>query len=117
MFAVSLMVFGMVGCGDSLTAKMSPQDKIPVSEKEYGSLWPLTVTNGFVYKRDVSYGLSEVVFISDDGKEYGLNGTALSHGYRNIHEITKMRYLDDEKTYPIYSDVSGLIDIAVKGEN
>jgi len=87
--------------------------KIPVSAEELGDRWPLTVTSGYIYKRDVSQGRSEVIFVAPDGKEYGLNGVAQSDGYLDIHEITKLENVSYGQEY---EDVSELISIGLYGK-
>ena len=88
-------------------------NELLVSAEELGDSWPLTVPNGYIYKREASHGRSEVVFVAPDGREYGLNGTALSAGYSDIHHITKSRSVFGD---PRYEDVSGLIRIGLNGK-
>jgi hypothetical protein len=95
-----------------------PEPKIPVSAEEFGGRWPLTVSSGYIIKREryipgASFKSYSVIFVSPDGTRYGLNGHALTEGYRNIHAITKSRLLMGE---PIYEDVSELIDIGLRGK-
>lgn len=64
----------------------------PVSEKEFGKDWPLTVPSGTLacvlpsYWHDVHY----IIFISPEGKEYTLEGKTDAKGkYLPIYSILK----------------------------
>ncbi|MBM3831842.1 MAG: DUF4339 domain-containing protein [Verrucomicrobia bacterium] len=92
--------------------------KIPVSAAEFGDRWPLTVSSGYIIRRErkipnASFKSYSVIFESPDGTRYGLNGHALTEGYRNIHAITKSHLVFGE---PRYEDVSGLISIGLNGK-
>ena len=111
-FPFLLLAFVMLTEGIHSLFTPSPQ-KVAVSAQELGDRWPLTVPTGHIYKRGASQGRSMVVFVAPDGAEYGLNGTALSAGYRNIHEITKYEIVSYGRRY---EDVSDLISIGLYGK-
>jgi hypothetical protein len=97
-----------------LTGCSGEPKKIPVRAEEFGDRWPLTISSGHIYKRELSQDRVAVVFVAPDGVEYGLNGTAQSQGYRNIHDISKTRTgLFDIK---LYEDVDVLINVGLYGK-
>lgn len=114
LIAAAALVFVFVAVILSATA----EPKIAVSAEGFGGRWPLTVSNGFIIKREryipnSSFKSYSVIFESPDGNRYGLNGQALSEGYRDIHAITKSRLVFGE---PLYEDVSELISIGLDGK-
>jgi hypothetical protein len=71
----------VVGCeSDSGT---SNSDGVEVSAAELGDKWPLTVDRGTLRCE----GDIDVIFTAPDGTEYGVNGTALDHGFKDIDPI------------------------------
>jgi hypothetical protein len=56
----------------------------------FGKAWPLTVERGYLRcEESTADGPAgqAVVFTSPDGREYGVNGTALDEGYPRINPI------------------------------
>ena len=97
-----------VGCGGENSQPVVPQVKsAPVSEQQLGEQWPLTVPSG-----RVSCALGTVVtFISPDGKEYALNGTAKGRGkFLPIEGIWK----PDPTNPPAKKNIGVLIDEGLK---
>ena len=87
--------------------------EVSVSEKSYDGDWPLTVSEGKIYARTLKPQFGEriaVIFIAPNGREYGLNGTAQSEGYADIHNITRV---DTNTISESYMEVSGLISIGL----
>jgi hypothetical protein len=65
--------------------KAAPPTAAAVSKKQFGKRWPFVhITAGTVrcIPRDGTVG--EVIFVADDGRTFGLNGTALDAGYKDI---------------------------------
>ena len=84
-----------------------------VSQTDYKGDWPLTVSEGKIYAHTLKPQFGEriaVIFIAPNGRKYGLNGTAQSAGYANIHQITK---IDTNTISESYMDVSDLISIGL----
>ena len=76
---------------------------------QFGKAWPLTVDQGLVGCRDKpGTGLQILTFFDPDGKEWALNGTALSAKYPAIDPIWK----DDDFAGKV--DIGPLIDRAAK---
>ena len=112
--AFPFLLFAFIILINGVHRLFTPAPKqLSVSAQELGDRWPLTVPTGHIYKRSVSQGRSEVIFVAPDGTEYGLNGTALSAGYRDIHEITKFENVSYGRRY---EDVSSLISIGLYGK-
>lgn len=112
---VVLVIF-QKGC-DRLQSSFSEMNikKVQVAEMEFGERWPLTVPSGRIYRIDQGHGRIAVVFTAPDGIEYGLNGTAQTMGYRDIHEITK-QYQDSSNTASLYRDLNELISIGLNAK-
>jgi hypothetical protein len=53
----------------------------PVTQAEFGTTWPLTVSEGRLACTRWTGGLMAVTFIAPDGKESALNGIARQSGY------------------------------------
>jgi hypothetical protein len=77
---LALAAIAFAGCGGGGSDSSSG---IQVSSGQYGSKWPLTVDHGKLRCE----GDIEVIFTAPDGTEYGVNGTALDHGFKDIHPI------------------------------
>ena len=77
-FAVAMILFPLSVFANGLE----------ISETEYGSKWPFTVSKGTLECR----GIKEVVFVNE-GKAYAINGKASSKVkrgiYRSLFEIWK----------------------------
>ncbi|NHC36895.1 DUF2511 domain-containing protein [Scytonema millei] len=81
------------------TASEVPATSRAISEAELGEKYPFTVPEGTV-RCATEYGAA-VVFVTPDGTEYGVNGTAdASKQFKDIHPIWK----DDPR--PGYAKVS-----------
>ncbi len=59
-----------------------PFTGVHVTRKQFGDKWPFTVEEGNV--EDIDYA---VVFHTNDGKKYALNGIAMGRGYLDIEPI------------------------------
>ena len=96
----------LLGCSPAATVT-----KTPVNEADFGTIWPLTVSKGTIetYEEKGSQGYRqiEVRFVTEDGQTYGLNGTAQTHGYSDIHAVTKTRTGAAGGT--LYEEVDSLI--------
>lgn len=74
-----------------VTGCVPQRNERPVSEKEFGKDWPLTLPSGTLacvlpYWQDVHF----IIFISPDGKEYTLEGKSETKGkYLPIYSILK----------------------------
>jgi hypothetical protein len=107
-----------VGCGGENSqpvpsvAPVAPQVKsAPVSEEQLKDQWPLTVSSGRVSCVLNSGGGKVVTFISLDGKEYSLNGTASGSGkFLPIEGIWK----PDPTNPPAKKNIGALIDEGLK---
>ena len=73
--------------------------------KEQFNPWPLVVPHGIISNYRSNGQQSEIVFETPTHQFYGLNGTAINHGYADIHEITKKDVSKPDQ----YMDVSDLI--------
>lgn len=87
----------IVACGDSV-----PDDaKGLIKRSDYGEQWPFTVESGYLECQQGS-----IVTFTADGIEYGVNGTALSRGYKDIVAI----WAEDPSFYEMaqtFADSSG----------
>lgn len=77
---------------------------VSISHEQFNS-WPLVVPNGIISNFKVNGQQNEIVFETPTHQFYGLNGTAINHGYADIHEITKKDVSKPDQ----YMDVSDLI--------
>ena len=106
-----------VGCGGEnnqpapSVAPVAPVKSGQVSEQQLGEQWPLTVPSGRVSCVLNSGGGKAVTFISPDGKEYALNGTAKGPGkLLPIEGIWK----PDPTNPPAKKNIGVLIDEGLK---
>jgi len=81
---------GVILVAGILTVSCAPQDtetQVPmeaqISRADFGDEWPLTVDEGELRCEPPS----RVVFTDPDGKEWGVNGMAVTHGYPEIDSI------------------------------
>ena len=73
----AISVISLFSCsGGTETQSDEVSHEKVVSRFMYGDEWPLTVESGTL--RCLDYG--GVVFISDEGRMYGINGTAKTYG-------------------------------------
>ena len=83
----------LYSCNGATTSESDGREKF-VTRSMFGKEWPLTVNSGTL--KCLDYG--GVVFISEEGIIYGVNGTAKTHGrsagYANIENI----WADDLET-------------------
>ncbi len=86
-----------------LSSKNVHQIAVSISESEFHS-WPLVVPHGIVINSGLR-GQTEIVFETPTHQFYGLNQTAIKHGYANVREITKKNPSKPGQ----YMDVSDLI--------
>jgi hypothetical protein len=104
-----LLLAVVLALGNSIYCSMDDarhtSKKESVSASQIGESWPLTVSEGKIFRRSFNHGQIAVVFVAPDGTEYGLNGTAQQNGYRDIHLITQR----DPRNPELYKDVFDLI--------
>lgn len=100
---------------DSFKLWMRTSKKIPISAAQLGDSWPLTVSNGIIFNiRDRENDQRfYVIFRTQSGREYGVNGAAQSSGYADIHDITKSH----EGLYTRYDEVDELISIGLNAND
>lgn len=83
---IILSQFILFSCNSGSKTESDEPEKF-VSRSMFGKGWPLTVDNGTL--KCLDYG--GVVFISEDGRTYGVNGTAKTYGktagYSDIEDI------------------------------
>lgn len=94
LFTIAILLqFILFSCNSDSTAEADAPQKL-VSRSMFGDKWPLTIDKGTL--KCLDYG--GVVFISDDGQIYGVNGTAKTYGktagYSDIEDI----WADDLET-------------------
>ena len=106
--AATVALVVLAGCGEaSSSGDGAADDPGAVSRAEFGADWPLTVDRG-----TLSCDGPGVVFTTDDGEEYAVNGTAKGSGYPGIEPIWREDpdlALDDGGP-PLRVDISPLID-------
>ena len=92
-----------VGCGSSAGGGGGGGDasSVQLSADQYGSKWPLTVKEGTLRCE----GVQSVVFEAN-GSSYGVNGSALDQGFKDIHPIWK----DDPALKGLKISISPLIN-------
>lgn len=78
---VGVLALALTACGGSDTGDDS--STITVSASDFGDEWPLTVDSGTLRCEPPS----AVVFETDDGREYAVNGMAATNGYDEIEPI------------------------------
>ncbi len=116
LLVILLVVIGIQKCSsDKEPTEATVTASLEVSESDYGDRWPLTVSSGTLQRRNLNGGLSDITFKAPDGTMYGLNGTALSHGHRDIRAITKIEKVYDADVRSYY-DVSVLIRAALNAK-
>lgn len=88
-----LSLFILCSCSSELRTESDGPQKF-VSRSMFGSKWPLTIDKGTL--KCLDYG--GVVFITEDGSIYGVNGIAKSYGktagYSDLEDI----WADDLET-------------------
>jgi len=77
-----------IGCSDSSTKNSNNVSTAEiegyVSQKDFEDKWPLTVSSGHVECKRGSLAV-----FHHGSETYGLNGSAISHGYQRIDSIWK----------------------------
>ncbi|MGV3613352.1 MAG: DUF2511 domain-containing protein [Fluviicola sp.] len=83
---IVLAQFILFSCNSESTTESDAPQKF-VSRSMFGNEWPLTIDKGTL--KCLDYG--GVVFITEDGQIYGVNGTAKTYGktagYSDIEDI------------------------------
>ena len=81
-----LIVLGTILVAFNRVEKQESAERRPVESRlrraDFGEAWPLTVDEG-----DVECEYGALIFVTKDGKRYGLNRTALNRGVPRINPI------------------------------
>ena len=83
--AVALTTLAVAACGGSGGKPHS----LHISASSFHGTWPFTVSSGVVACRHPPHSgpFGVVTFTAPDGTTYGINGTALDHGYPDVTPI------------------------------
>lgn len=107
---ILLIVFGIAKCNERQPPGGKVTRSLTVGASDYGDRWPLTVYAGTIQCREFNGGQIAMTFTTPDGSIYGLDGTAISHGYRDILAITKKKKLYDGDIGSYYSVIELILD-------
>jgi hypothetical protein len=97
------------GCGGESSGSRDElaENEKQVSRETMGKQWPLKVDGG-VLRCDGAAGTGAVVFVSEDGTEYAVNG--LAEGDDSLAEIRPIWANDRELGMGLKKDIGPLID-------
>lgn len=90
----------------NVTACAGQEDSEEIERSDLGDKWPLTVDRGTL-RCEGSGGIGDVIFTTEDGTEYSVNGAAKSTGkYEDIMEI----WADNPDVEGLKVDMSALTE-------
>jgi Protein of unknown function (DUF2511) len=81
--AITALAILLAGCSATNGGSGNDTHSIEISRSDFGSSWPLTVDHGTL----TCHPVDAVTFTAPGGTTYGVNGTAMDHGYPDIHPI------------------------------